>query len=229
WYFDGSAVRQLSCKVWDFFYNTAKGGFDPQFVDAIHCAANSDFSEITWWFPPIGANGLPTNYVTISVPSIEAGDPIWTYGTLTRTSMIDRSDVAAPLGVDGVNGLIQAHETQNDANGTPMPSWAETGWFMLSDGAVKFFCERLLPDFTLDPGSTVLITVFVVDYPGDPSNTGPVTGVRSFGPFTVTQLTEYILPRCRGYLMKLHFDFSTLGTFARLGLLRAKRQPAGSR
>lgn len=226
WQFGGQDVEPLECDVWDYFYENV----DPQFLGSITAFPNSDFTEIAWHFAPLGANGVPTNYVSLNLSMLASGTPAaqcWDYGTLTRTAATDRSagGIFSPLAVDGA-GLIQAHETQTDANGAPMPSFAETAWFRVAAGREYMFVERLFPDFVFGPGGgTVNVTIFVGEYPED-VNLGLI---RTFGPFACTPKTQHVIPRCRGRLMKLHFDFSTVGTFARLGQPIARMAPAGGR
>jgi len=214
WEYGPNGVVPLPCPVWDKVFGS--GGADPAWVSNIFAFPNSDFTEVAWFYPTIGDNGLPTRYVKVNLTS-----NVWDYGTLTRTAGIDSSAVARPVSADGPNGLLQQHEVAIDADGAAMPSFAETAWFKLKGGSQYIFVERLLPDFFFSAGGACYVTVSVTDYPDD--------AVRTYGPFLCTGKTEHVLPRCRGRLAKLKFDFSPLGSFARLGAILAVTAPAGSR
>lgn len=214
WKLEGEGVAPLPCSVWDFLFDN----LDPQWIANVHAWPNSDFNEVAWHFPALGSNGLPTLYVSYNLSSGK-----WDKGILTATAAIDRSAIAAPVRADGPNGLLQQHEIATDADGQPMASFAETHWFTWGGGggADFIYLDRLLPDFIYNDGGSVAISVIVKNYPG------AKVPQRTFGPFTASEATEFIVAQCRGRLMKLRFDFSALGSFARLGSIRAVVAPAG--
>ena len=216
--YDGNTVSPLPCEVWSQLFDN----IDPQYINALHAFPNSDFNEIAWHYPVLGSNGVPTNYISLNVGMLNAGyppDQCWDFGTLTRTGAIDRSAVAPPLGADGPNGLLQAHETATDADGTAMPSFVETGWFQL--GADWIDLDRLIPDFVGSSAWSVLLTAYLAE------GESPASPVRTYGPFTVTPKTEHVIIEGRGKFIKLRFDFSPLGSFARIGAPRAIMAPGG--
>jgi hypothetical protein len=212
--YDGSGVAPLKCPVWDRFFSR----YDRNYIGNIHLAANTDFAELELHFPINGSGGLPVASIKYKVD-----EDVWDYSeNYTRTAWLDRSDIGPPIGVDGPNGLLQAHETAIDADGAAMPSFAETGWFTLANGTLLIFIERLLPNFTFNSGGKVLLTVTVAEYDGDPNP-------RIYGPYTVTATTRYCIVRAEGRFAKLKVDFSSLGSFARMGLIQAVMAPAGRR
>lgn len=209
--FNGQNVSPLPCSVWDFFYNNKDAAYD----NAIAAGPNSDFNEMGIYFPTLGSAGMNTSYIKYQTV---AG--VWDYGTLTRSAWIDRSDVAPEIGVDE-NAYLQAHETSNDADGAAMTSWAETAWFKLAEGMLYINWDRLIVDFILSDGGTVQVTVFVADYPN--------SAVKTYGPFTVTSSTEYVIVRARGRLGKIRVESNDIGTFWRLGQLLSQGAAAGRR
>jgi hypothetical protein len=135
--------------------------------------------------------------------------------------------------------LVQ-HETSsnavNSSNGeVPMNSSFQTGYFTLNDGDLMTFIDEFWPDAKWgyydgqvdggavyqQPSSSLLLTFYVTDYPGDT----PV----SYGPFTLTQATQYVTPRLRGRLVSIKIENppNQLGSFWRIGNMRYRFQPDG--
>jgi hypothetical protein len=222
WTFNGSSAAPLRCEVWDAFYNS----IDPQYINTLHAFPNSDFTEVAWHYAPLGSGGVPTAYINLNVGMLAAGFPpeeCWDIGTLTRTAGIDRGAVGPPIAADGPNGLLQAHETATDADGQAMGSFAETAWFKLANGSQIMFLERLTPDFVGNAGWSVLITVYAT------MGESPNSRVKAYGPFTANAAIEHIIVRQRGKFLKLRFDFSPFGSFARMGAVLSRVSPAGRR
>ena len=88
------------------------------------------------------------------------------------------------------------------------------------------FVDQVIPDFKwgfygASQTAQVQLTFNVVNYPGDT----PV----SFGPYTVSQSTEYITTRFRGRQMSITVASSDTGSFWRLGKVRYRYQADGRR
>lgn len=207
--YDGS-VNPVPCTVWDkVFYNLNNSQ-----LDKITCAVNSSFNEISWFYPSASGTGEVDSYVKFNT-----NENLWDYGSLVRTAWLDKSVILNPAGVDGI-GLIQQHEVSNDADGLPMNSFAETGFFKVSDGLTYIFLERFIPDFIFSDGATVLVTINVTDYP----NESPVSKQ-----FSVTSSTEFIIVRLRGRLASIRVESNDLNSFWRCGEQLYFSAPAGRR
>ncbi len=220
--YSGTGVLHVPCSVWDKVFqnlNLLQKG-------KITCAPNSSFNEITWYYPSNAGTGEVDSYVKYN-----ADTNVWDYGSLVRTAWIDQSIFGQPMGVDE-NGYVQQHETSNDADGSPLVCFAETGLFKISayqgsglfvtsEGQYYIFLERLLPDFVLSPGATVQVTVKTYGYASDT----PVVS----GPFQVTSATEYIIVRARGRFASIRIASSDAGSFWRLGECLYSGSPAGRR
>lgn len=210
----GSAgVEPVQCTVWDYIFQN----MNPTYAYKIRCCPNSAFNEISWEFPSINAIENDS-YVKYNILEKE-----WDYGLMSRTAWIDVSVLGNPISTD-TNGTIFQHETGQAFPGTPVTSF-RTGWWAIADGNELSFVDWLLPDFkwSLYSGaqdSQINITIFAADYPGDTP--------RSYGPFTVTQATEYINPRLRGRLMSMLVQ-SNNNIFWRLGRIRYRVAPSGRR
>lgn len=211
--YTGESVVPVPCTVWDFFFDS----YDPVYSPEIHVGVTADFNEWTMWFPTLGSDGVITSYIKYN-----ASENVWDCGSMNRTAFIDRSDAAPPVGAEGADGLLQAHETSYDADGAAMDSWVETGWMRISEGSYFTQIDRLIPDQVLNEGATTYVIVTVQDYPNDPNP-------RTYGPFTMTEATRFVILRCRGRLIKMRFGSDVVGTFWRLGLPTYLGSPAGRR
>lgn len=200
--FNGASVAPLPCDVWDIFFRTAN--FTQQ--DKFLMAPNSHFNEFFYFYQSLLGNGEIDSYIKYN----QVGK-CWDYGQLVRTAWYDQNDVLSsnPLGVDA-GGLIQQHESTNDADGLPITCFATSGFFQIADGLVIVFIERMIPDFVASSGTSIQITVNMVNYPDD----APLFSKT----FTwVAGTTEYIIVRGRGRFAQITVGSSGLGEFWRLG------------
>ena len=200
--FNGAAVSTLPCTVWDFFFQNA--AFSEQ--DKFLLAPDSHFNEFFYFFASLAGAGEIDSYIKYNQV-----DKVWDYGQLVRTAWFDQNDVQSnnPIGVDAA-GLIQQHESGNDADTAPMVSSITTGFFKLSEGLVVIFLERMIPDFVAAAGTSIQITVNMVNYPDD-------TPLFSQTYTWVAGTTEYIIVRGRGRFAQLTITSSGFGEFWRLG------------
>ena len=116
------------------------------------------------------------------------------------------------------------HETSNDADAAPMDSWFQSGYFSISEGDMMSFIDLVWPDMKfgqLDQSKTahVNISFLVTNYPGDTPTV--------YGPYTVTQATDYFNTRLRGRLVAVKIASNDLGSFWRIGALRYRFMPDG--
>ena len=219
-YYAGGTPTPIACPVFDAVF----GNINLQQVDKIFAAPNSYFNEMSWFYPSAGGNGEVDSYVKVQVVGQAQPQFIWDYGLLERTAFIDQTSFGPPMGVDA-NALVQVHEIASDANGVAMSCSARTGWFKIADGDLYLFLERMLPDFKSLVGSpTLQITVFVQDY-----GASGETLTYTYGPYTVTSATEYIIVRARGRLASVQIASSDMGTSWRLGEILYYVSPTGKR
>ncbi len=210
----GSGVEPVACPIWDVIFQD----LDETNLDKIRFAANSRFGEVTWYYPTKGNGGEITAYVKYNVVLNQ-----WDFGTLQRTAWINQSVLGPPIGADS-SGFIYQHETSQNADGQPMNSSFQTGYFTLAEGDVKTFIDQVWPDmkwgyYNGAQGANVLLTFYVTDYPG----ATPI----AYGPFTLTQATEYITPRFRGRLVSIKIESNDIDSFWRIGNIRYRFQPDG--
>jgi hypothetical protein len=208
-----SGVQPMPCTVWDFVFqniNTAQ-------YSKVACAPNSAFNEISWDFPTGSAT---ENNAYVKYNFVEGE---WDYGLISRTAWTDVSVIGNPVGADP-QGVLWQHEQGQVQSGTPVTSF-RTGWFVINEGEELAFVDFVIPDFiwsTYSGGqnASISITFYVVDYPGQSPNI--------YGPYTVTQATQYITPRFRGRLMSV-FIQSNNSVFWRIGRIRYRFAQSGRR
>jgi hypothetical protein len=202
-------VQVLPCPVWDQVFQN----LNQTFLQNIRVAVNSRFGEIQWFYPSVASvSGENDSYVKFNIFL-----NLWDFGSLGRSAWIDQSILGPPIGSDPVSGYLYQHETSNDADGAAMLPSFRSGYFAINEGDVKSFVDWVWPDMKWGQLSqaqtaTVQITFYVTDYPGD----APTV----YGPYSVTQATEYFYTRFRGRLVAVGISSSDLGSFWRIGLIR---------
>lgn len=200
-------VQPIFCPVWDVIFQD----LDTSNLSKIRIAPNSRFGEIAWYYPVTGSGGENTNYVKYNVITKS-----WDYGSIARTAWINESVLGPPIGA-GTDTLIYQHETSTDADGQPLSSYFQTGYFVLQEGEWQAFVDQVWPDMKWgyyggSQGANVLLTFYVTDYPGQTP--------RTYGPYTLTQATTYITPRFRGRLVSVKIQSNDIGSFWRIGNIR---------
>lgn len=209
----GGGVQPIPCPIWDVIFQD----IDPEYSNRVVCATNARFGEVSWYYPTIGSNGIPTKYVKYNTLIGQ-----WDFGDLTRTAWIDQSVLGPPIGA-GEDRVVYQHEVTQDADGTPINAYIQTGYFALQEGDLKTFVDQMWPDMKwgLYGGSQnaqVKITFYVVDYPGQTPKVSE---------HLVTRNTTFITPRIRGRLVAIRIESDDLGSFWRLGNIRYRLQPDG--
>lgn len=213
----GGSVTPVPCTVWDFIFQN----LDTNNVEKIRCAVNSQFNEVGWFFPSMsGGTGENDSYIKFNMAM-----SAWDCGTLGRSAWIDQSELGAPIGANISPIYIYQHETSPDADGQPMLSSFTTGYWAMSDGEEMSFCDLVYPDMKFGyPGFTtsaeVQLSFNYADNAQDTVYTTPQYTMTSGGP-------GFLNVRLRGRLMSLTLQSSDVGTFWRLGGLRARTASSG--
>ena len=210
----GGGVEPIRCPVWDVIFQD----LDTANLDKIRIAPNSRFGEITWYYPTNSNGGEVSHYVKYNVILNE-----WDYGELGRTAWINESVLGPPIGA-APNQYIYQHETSTDADGSPMVSSFQTGYFVMTEADVKMFIDQIWPDMKWGyyggvQDANIKLTFYVTDYPGET----PL----AYGPYTLTQSVKFITPRFRGRLVSIKIESDDIGTFWRLGNIRYRFQQDG--
>lgn len=218
----GGGVVVLPCSVWDFVFQNLNTAYSQN----VRAMPNTNFNEVGWLFPSnASVNGECDCYVKMNVT--EPNNP-WDYGpsgALPRSAWTDQSVLGPPLSTSP-SGLIYQQETTMDADGSPLMYSFTTGYFFLAEGEDFVFVDQIYPDFIWGfygqtQTATVMLTFNITNYPGDT----PI----NYGPYSVTQATEYVSVRFRGRQMSITVAGNDLGSFTRLGRVRYRWSPAGRR
>lgn len=209
-------VRIIPCDVWDVIFQD----IDTNNTDKIRAAVNSRFGEIAWYYPSqSGGTGEVDSYVKYNAIVGK-----WDYGSLARSAWIDQSVLGPPIGADPTALLIYQHETSPDADGQPMSPSFQTGYYALGEGDSLTYVDQVWPDFKWGEfggsmNATVNLTFYAANYPGD----APTV----YGPYPVSQSTQYITPRIRARLISIGVSSNDLGSFWRIGDIRYRYMPDG--
>lgn len=220
---DGQGIHPVDCPVWDMVFKD----LDTTQIQKAHLAPNSNFNELMFFYASqSGGLGEVDSYVKLNVL-----DKTWDFGSLVRLSWVDQSVWGPPIGIDGVDGLMQQHETSVDADGAPMSDVSLiTGYADLDNGENYVFIHQIIPDFVWRGSASegvksVTVTLFLVDYPADAEPAG--VGIGTIGPFVVTSATQYITIQKRARQIAMKIESDGFGTQWRLGKFRVKQQRDG--
>lgn len=212
--FAGDGVQPIRCPIWDVVFQD----LDTNNLDKIRIATNSRFGEVSWFYPTVSNGGEVSHYVKYNILLDQ-----WDYGTLGRTAWINESVLGPPIGA-GTDTYLYQHEVSPDADGQPMTSYFQTGYFVLNEADLKMFIDQIWPDMKWGfyggtQSANVTITFYVADYP----NSTPLV----YGPYTMTNAVQYITPRFRGRLVSIRIESNDIGSWWRLGNIRYRVQPDG--
>ncbi len=212
-----NGVVPLPCSVWDTVFQNLSAVNQSK----VRCAVNSPFNEVAWFYPSANSTGENDSYAKVH---IEGQEFEWDYGTMQRTAWYDVSLLGMPLGADA-SGQIYQHETGTAVTGISLPSF-QTGWWTIGEGEDIPFVDLIIPDFIYgtrsgSPTASINITFYGVNYPGDTPTV--------YGPFTVTQSTEFINCRIRNRLMSAFIQSNAFSEFWRLGRIRFRYGQSGRR
>ncbi len=215
-------TTQLPCTVKDHVFQD----IDLEQLDKVYAGVNSEYGEAMWLYPSSGATEND-RYVIYNYL-----DKIWYYGTLARTSWLDRGTRNFPLATEG--GYLYNHEFGHDDDGSAMTSYIESAAMDIQDGDHFLYIRRIVPDLTF-AGSTALstpqatFTIKARNFPGeDFNNTGSGTATRT----QVTPVEEYtnqVHARIRGRSFAFRVESTALGSKWKLGSPRVDIRPDGRR
>jgi hypothetical protein len=259
----GSGPEPIPCPVWDVIFQNlyvspTTGKVDAngnRWTDKIRCAPNTQFNEVTWYFPaanvPVydATTGLPTGAFTSGNGEINAYVKYnvilnqWDFGyqdvssndvIVGRTAWIDQSVLGPPIGsgtyastnVVGTGNYIYQHETSTDADGSAMKPYFTTGYFALAEGDLQTFIDQIWPDMKWNSYGQTATPTQSVGMTFNVTNY-PTDPPYTFGPYTMTSGTEYLSVRMRGRLMSMTVNSTDLGSFWRLGNIRYRYQQDG--
>jgi hypothetical protein len=142
---------------------------------------------------------------------------------VARSAWTNESVLGPPIGA-ALNQYLYQHETSQNADDSPMVSYFQTGYFVLTEADVLMFIDQVWPDmkwgyFGGAQSADILLTFYVTSYP----NETPI----AYGPYPLNQATKYITPRFRGRLVSIKIESNDPDSWWRLGNMRYRVQQDG--
>ena len=180
----GTGLAPMDCPVRDFVFQQ----LDRSNLSKIRVAVNTQFSEVSWFFPTLYSGGENAAYVKYN-----AQVNCWDVGYLGRSAWIDQSVVGAPVAADPSTLNLVQHETSKNALGSPINSVMQTGFFAMSEADQKIFVDEVWPDMRWglyggSLSSTVQISFLVADFPSSVASQAMFNGGISGNTLTVNYM-----------------------------------------
>jgi len=233
------ALQSLPCLVEDFVFND----LNTTASQLINAGLNNLFGEITWFYCTESST-VVNRCVTYNYQESSPERPIWTTGTLDRTTWQDSSVFGKPHATDydadsntsydvvgNTDGctVYYEHETGTDqvtsTAVTAVTANIQSGDFDISqggDGEVFAKIRRFIPDFLSQTGNTQ-VTLNLRDFSNSGQSSSPL------GPFTVTSSTTKVDTRARARAVSLKIANTGSSQNWKLGGFRLDIQPDGRR
>jgi hypothetical protein len=235
-------LETMICLVEDYVFDD----INTTASQLINVGLNNLFSEITWFYPT-NSSEVVNRSVTYNYMESTSQRPIWTTGSLARTTWVDSAVFGLPHGTsynatgtsydvvgntEGATTYYQ-HETGTDqvksAATTTIAANIESGDFDISpqqglegDGDYIMKIRRFIPDFLSQTGNTQ-VTLNLKDYPNSTQASSPL------GPFTINSTTTKVDTRARARLVSLKIANTGTAQDWKLGSFRLDIQPDGRR
>jgi hypothetical protein len=239
-------LESLPCLVEDHVYDDINT-IPKQHINA---GLNNLFGEVMWFYPSSSSSTV-NRMVCYNYLDSTPERPVWTTGTLARTSWQDSAVFGKPHateydtssnGTSGSSTFVQGnsdgvsyyyeHEKGLDqiregATSSIVAS-IESGDFdigqqgLAGDGEFMMKIRRVLPDFQTQTGDT-RITLNLRDFPNQSQASS------TLGPFTISSATNKIDTRARARSISLKVDNTSTSQFWKLGTFRLDIQPDGRR
>ena len=239
-------LESLPCLVEDFVYDDINT-IPKQHINA---GLNNLFGEVMWFYPNSGS-GTVNRVVTYNYLDSTPERPVWTVGTLARTTWQDSAVFGKPHATEydssGTTATTDTNYVYGNTDGTSTYFEHETGLNQVKEGATtaitasiesgdfdigqqglqgdgEFMMKirRVLPDFLTQTGDT-RVTLNLRDFPNQTQSSS------TLGPFTITSGTNKIDTRARARSISLKVDNTSTSQFWKLGTFRLDIQPDGRR
>jgi len=225
-YMYSGQVQKLPCSVRSYVF----GDFNVSQIEKVTCGVNSSFSEIWWFYPSAGSESLD-KYVVFNYQ-----EQAWYYGTLDRSSWVDRGISAYPIAA-GLDGYLYYQDLGSDDGSANPPaaiaSYIESSQMSIGTGDSFVFLTRLIPDVTFEgsssPTPSVSMTLETRQFPGSAYTGTKSNTVTRSATVPVEQFTDQVFVRLRGRSFAFKINSSDTGVDWRLGTPRVDLRPDGRR
>jgi len=202
-------TQQIPCSVKDKVF--LDFNFDER--DKVHAGVNSEFSEITWFYPSASSIEID-KYITYNYL-----ENIWYFGSLARQAWLDRGIKNLPVATGGQ--YLYNHEVGFDDDGSAMTAFVESAPMALGDAGRMAFLNRIIPDINFS-GSTSInpsvdFTVKARTHSGSGFTQTDTDTTQRSATSPVEAYTEKLDLRVRGRTFALRVESTTVGTKFKLG------------
>ena len=233
------ALQSLPCLVEDFVFDDLNTTAN----QLINAGLNNLFGEINWFYSSSGST-VVDRVVTYNYFESTPDRPIWTTGTLDRTTWQDSAVFGKPHATDYDAGSDNSYDVVGNTDGctiyyehetgtdqvtstatTAITSNIQSGDFDISQGGDgEFFAKirRFIPDFLSQTGNTQ-ITLNLRNFPNNTEASS------ALGPFTISSSTEKVDTRARARAVSLKIANTAAQQSWKLGGFRLDIQPDGRR
>jgi hypothetical protein len=225
--YDG-VVKKMPCSVQDFVFD------DISYTNKndIAVGLNTAYNEIIWYYPSASASQIDRavayNYLERTWYTLSLGRTTWLGAYVYEKPIATEYNASATANVSTILGLtagasfIYEHESgNNQADGTAITAFLETGSVEIADGDQLMSISKLVPDFD-NLTNTMTARLTLEQYPQSSSN---VTSNAS-----ITSTTEKVSVRGRGRAVKIRYTTNTVDdTPWRLGSQKLEIRPDGRR
>ena len=218
----------MPCSVQDFVFDdiiyTNKND--------IAVGLNTAYNEIIWYYPSANASQIDRavayNYLEGTWYTLSLGRTTWLGAYVYEKPIATEYNASATANISTILGLtagasfVYEHESgNNQADGTAITAFLETGSVEIADGDQLMSISKLVPDFD-NLANTMTARLTLEQYPQSSSN---VTSNAS-----ITSTTEKVSVRGRGRAVKIRYTTSTVDdTPWRLGSQKLEIRPDGRR
>ena len=225
--YDG-VVKKMPCSVQDYVFD------DMSYTNKADIAVglNTAFNEIIWYYPSANATqidrGVAYNYLEGTWYTINLARSTWLgayvyenpIATEYKTNVA--GNVSTILGLTNGASFLYEHEIgNNQADGSAINAFLETGSVEIADGDQLMSVSKLVPDFD-NLTNTMTARLTLEQYPQSSAN------VQTSG--SITSSTEKINVRGRGRAVKIRYTTNTVDdTPWRLGSQKLQIRPDGRR
>tara|TARA_Y100001937_G_scaffold128006_1_gene202043 strand:+ start:2359 stop:4203 length:1845 start_codon:yes stop_codon:yes gene_type:complete len=225
--YDG-IVKKMPCSVQDFVFDDISYTNKHEIVVGL----NTAYNEIIWYYPSTNATQIDRsviyNYLEGTWYTNSLGRTTWLGAYVYEKPIATEYKPAVTANVSTILGLtdgasfIYEHESgNNQADGTAITAFLETGSVEIADGDQLMSVNKLVPDFD-NLTNTMTARLTLEQYPQSASN---VTSNAS-----ITSTTEKVNVRGRGRAVKIRYTTSTVDdTPWRLGSQKLEIRPDGRR
>lgn len=232
--YDGK-IQPMPCTVRDYVFLD----LSVEDGDKVYCSSDSGNNEIIWFYPSESQGGSPGFREVDRYVVYNYIEDAWYYGSLARTSWLDRRTHPYPRAVSP-DGYLYNHESGFDDGSTspasPINAYIQSSAIEIEDGDSYMFVNRVLPDLTFRNSTTnngvQPVVKFIIrpqDFPGAPIYTGDERDVQrsNAATLTVNQFTNQVFTRLRARSVALRVESDVTGAAWRLGTPRLDMRKDG--